>query len=151
MLVEYVEKEMENAGWIGENSSDPMQQSVAKNILELIRVFVGQGHSGTSANYVLGHFNHLANHRPLGLITDEPDQWKKEMFGGTVKQHKRCPTVFKREDGTVFYTNARIFKKENGSLYTSFASRKDIKLPWRWTKPEIIDAKDEGKYLKGGE
>ena len=57
---------------------DDMQDMVKANVLELLEVFGNQGHSGSSAPYVLGLFQRLADFKPLGQLTGEDDEPLKE-------------------------------------------------------------------------
>ena len=45
--------EFKAAGWMDNNGKyyDEMQESICKNLLELLSMFSAQGHSGFSANY----------------------------------------------------------------------------------------------------
>ena len=61
-LIAHAKKEMERM-W---PEPDVMQDMVKANVLELLKVFEKQGHSGSSAPYVLGLFRQLASHKPLG-------------------------------------------------------------------------------------
>ena len=65
--------EFRAAGWMNENGkySDDMQESICKNMLELLSVFSGQGHSGFSASYLLECFEKLARYEPIVPLTGE--------------------------------------------------------------------------------
>ena len=66
-LITHAKKEMERM-W---PEPDDMQDMVKANVLELLEVFEKQGHSGSSAPYVLGLFQQLANFK----LTGEDDEW----------------------------------------------------------------------------
>lgn len=104
---------------------------IVQNLLELEHTFSNQGHSGSSAPYVLGLFKTLANFEPASPLKGTDDEWNE--VGPGVFQNNRCPHVFKeadRFDGKPYDSAAVIFKEENGSCYTSRDSAKRITFPY---------------------
>ena len=71
-LIEHAEREFELTGW---DMSDEMNQLVVNDVMELIRVFSNQDHSGMSAPYVAGIFSRLATRQILGELTGADDEW----------------------------------------------------------------------------
>ena len=76
-----------------DNDAIEMQKIINDNILELLRVFERQGHSGFSASYVLNHFKRLANFQPITALTGKEDEWVE--IGENCEQNIRCPSVFR--------------------------------------------------------
>jgi len=134
-LIKFAKKEFEILGWPGD---DEIQKAVCDDIIELLRVFSEQGHSGTSAPYVLNLFNELAKFHPISPLTGEEDEWVDH---GDFYQNKRCFDVFKdKKTGEAYWSSGIIFKDSEGSYFTSKESRVPISFPWmRPEKPKIIE------------
>lgn len=109
-LITHAKKEMERM-W---PEPDDMQDMVKANVLELLEVFEKQGHSGSSAPYV------LANFKPLGRLTGE---WME--VGDNVYQNIRCGAVFK--------------EGKNGCTFTNGYSRVKVEFPWTMPESKVID------------
>lgn len=142
-LLKYAEEEM-NRVW---PESEPMQDMVKKNIMEMIEVFAKQGHSGTSAPYVLNLFNTLARFNPITPLTGEDDEWMSVDYGCSF-QNIRCYEVFKdKATGEAYWSSGRIFREPNGVCYTSSNSRVPITFPWTKPEPEIVDVDELGNEI----
>jgi hypothetical protein len=66
-------------------------------ILDLMRLFSSQGHSGFSAGRTLQIFNHLGQFKNLSPLTNNPKEWTrvhKNRKGKWVYQNKRCCSCF---------------------------------------------------------
>ena len=135
-LVEHAKKEFKVLGW-DSLPEDNMQTWVVENLIELLEVFSNQGHSGSSAPYVINLFKRLANFDPIAPLTNEEDDWNDTGFG---LQHKRCSEVFKDEDGKVYWGFGRVFTDGKGGTWVGKGSRVEIKkFPWyRQEKPQVI-------------
>jgi hypothetical protein len=133
--------EFKAAGWIDEDGKyiDEMQEAICKHVLKLLNVFDGEGHSGSSAPYVINLFRKLAAFEPVAPITGEDWEWNEASTG--VYQNKRCSHVFKRADrfnGQAYDINGKIFwewyKDEDGkpfkSYYTGSGSFVPITFPY---------------------
>ena len=139
--VAHAEREFEILGWSGRAKDDP-QTWVCENILDLIRVFASQGHSGSSAPYVLNAFMAVARFNPIGPLTGKDEEWGEDHGGGCC-QNRRCGEVFKDEDGNPYWAFGRVFRDPDGGCYTSVGSRVDIEFPWtKPEKPEYVDVED---------
>ena len=102
---------------------------VQENILELLEVFSKQGHSGTSASYVIGMFFKLASHEPITPLTGEDSEWEKIDF--QTLQNVRCSRVFKNiNTGRVFDVEGKIFEEPDGARYSNRESSVDITFPY---------------------
>ena len=97
---------------------DGFQESINNMILDLLKLFDEQGHSGTTAHYVINAFTKLASFKPLFPLTDEDDEWEK--VGTDMWQNKRCSSVFKDSNGA--YDIDGMIVSDNGG-YTWFTSR----------------------------
>lgn len=128
--------EFHAAGWADENCdiSDEMQKALCHNVLELLTVFSNQGHSGTTAPYVLNLFTKLAKYEPLVPLTGEDWEWTEVSEG--MYQNKRCSHVFKdvkRFGGQAYDIQAIVFYdrvvREDGSTYKSHFTNGDSHQP----------------------
>lgn len=77
----------------------------AHQVMKLIETFAEQGHSGASAAITLRLFYDLAQFKPLGPITSDPEEWTNvaEFNGSPLWQNKRRSTSFSRDGGTTWY------------------------------------------------
>jgi hypothetical protein len=132
--VTHAEKEFDVLGWPGDCE---MQGWACENVLELLEVFAEQGHSGSSAPYVLNLFNKLAKFKPISPLTGEDNEWTE--VGEEVFQNKRDSAVFKKgKDGKAYWLDGRIFKDKNGSTFTSNKSSIPVKFPWIRPESKIV-------------
>lgn len=134
-LYDYAKSQMDRA-W---PEQDEMQDLVKENVLELIKVFAAQGHSGFSANYVLGVFDRLAHYKPIAPLKGTDDEWME--VGEGVFQNKFAGSVFKDgKDGQAYWMEGKVFKDKDGCYYTNMNSRVYIDFPWTMPdKPEIVE------------
>lgn len=111
-LREYAVEELRRAGMLpGDrgDSYDKYNEMCGEAVLELIDVFSEQGHSGFSASMVLGMFTEVANYRPLGPLTNDPDEWQQVNSGSgahrdpTYWQSRRRPDAFSEDGGHTYY------------------------------------------------
>ncbi len=138
-LITYAKKEMERM-W---PEPDDMQDMVKANVLELLEVFGNQGHSGSSAPYVLGLFQRLADFKPLGQLTGEDDEWME--VGPEVYQNIRCGSIFKKgKFGQAYWLDGVIFRDQNGHTFTNGYSRTPVQFPYTMKEPTVIDIYQEG-------
>lgn len=66
---------------------------VAQSVLDIVKLFAGQGHSGGSAIITIGVVERLMRYQPLTPLTGEEAEWTEVTDGQW--QNKRCPSVFK--------------------------------------------------------
>jgi len=137
---QYALRELRAAGYPPpEEIEEGPNKWIQENILELIRVFAKQGHSGLSAPYCIAMFEKLALHKPLGPLTGAPEEWTVLDYDDDMKaQNKRCTHVFRRKDGSAYDSQGRVFREPNGSCYTNAKSRVEITFPYT-PKIEYVD------------
>lgn len=138
-LIEYAEREMDLA-W---GKTDDMQNLVKDNVIELLKVFEAQGHSGFSAPYVLDIFNTLASFKPLSELTGNDDEWLIELNTNNLLINKRSYNVLKDcINGNAWRYKGRVFFDEGSTVgYTNFYSKKFIKFPYQVTGPDKVTIK----------
>jgi len=99
-LTEYAKYELELAGLFDKDSD--YNGMIADAVMELIKVFANQGHSGLSADITIDLFNKLARYENLIPLTFKDDEWIAGSY-----QNKRNPAVFKNgKDGRPYYLYA---------------------------------------------
>lgn len=66
-VLEYAMNEFRAAGWVDENGKyvDGMQEQRCKDVLILLDVISGQGHSEFSFSYLMNLLNRVADFKPL--------------------------------------------------------------------------------------
>jgi hypothetical protein len=135
---DYAKSEFKLSGWSDENGKFKckMQEALCLNILELLDKFSKQEHSGTTAPYVLGLFNQLAQFRPITPLTGEDSEWNE--VGTDMWQNKRYSSVFKGADGKAYDIDAKVFREPDGSCYTKACQRIYIEFPYT-PKKEYVD------------
>lgn len=125
-LVEHAERELKAA----RVADDLYGEDLPNAVIQLIKIFAEQGHSGMSAAATLSLFTKLANYEPLCPLTGEDDEWVDVSYGGNpIWQNKRCSRVFK-ESGRAYDINAIVFESPDGCRYTSKDSHQDITFPY---------------------
>jgi len=102
-LVAHARNEMRRAGLHLEDSDyDGMLYDA---VLDLIKVFSGQGHSGYSAMLTVSLFTTLASFEPLGPITDDPSEWMdvaEYTSGHQLWQNRRRSSAFSTDGGKTY-------------------------------------------------
>jgi len=140
-LIKHAEQEFGVLNWPGDCE---MQAMVCENVKELLQVFSNQGHSGSSAPYVLGLFNELARFNPISPLTGEDDEWGEKLSrDDDIVQNKRDSEVFKDlNTGECFWIHGKIFKDPDGVTFTSRDSKVPVTFPWTKPEPQIINVED---------
>lgn len=116
-----------------------------ENVMELIKVVDGQGHSGLSIGFVMSLFKTLVRYRPLTALTGSEEEWKdvSDFYGNkaNIQQNKRCPSVFRvcNDNATVYNLDGKVFSDDNGETWFSCsASKTPVKFPYDVPEVEKI-------------
>lgn len=111
-----------------------MQNMMNNDVLELLKVFYEQGHSGFSAPIATRLFYKLANYKLVTEVEDNPDDWDDN------GQHKYISSVFKRDDGTCYYLYGTYFVEpcSDNFFFNGKYSRTNITFP---LKPSDLETK----------
>jgi len=137
-LIDHAERELAAIG-LDDPENDCYNGLTRNAVLEIIRVFADQGHSGMSASIVTSMVEKLMRYEPLGPLTGSDDEWVQLDYAPEIAaQNKRCGHVFKRADGTAYDNNGRVFREPDGSCYTGRGSSVDITFPYTPTV-EYVD------------
>ena len=139
-LIKHAKHELKLMGMDPDSEEDDMDRLAANNVLDLLRVFSSQGHSGFSAPYVLKLFTTLASFEPAAPLTGEDDEWQdvSKMSGdiGPRYQNKRCGRVFKdpnRFNGQAYDIEGKVFEDPDGNRFTNGESAVPVTFPYRPT------------------
>ena len=89
-LVKHAERELEFM-----NDGEEINQWMRKDILQIVKVFSKQGHSGGSAPYAIKMISTLLSFEPIRPLTGEDGEWNEVSEG--LFQNKRCSRVFKKK------------------------------------------------------
>lgn len=141
-LVEFAENELNRILKTCENSEDlKMQKAINDNILDIVKKFSEQGHTGFTANYSLNILKRLLDWKPISVLTGEDDEWVELNYTpDTAYQNKRCPSIFKDADGRAYNVEGKVFSDDNGhTWFTGSDSRVYIDFPYEVPeKPKYI-------------
>lgn len=144
--------EFRAAGWVDDKGVfvDEMQEMICDHVLNLLKVFSDEGHSGSTAPYAINMFKTLAMFEPLVPLTGEDWEWTLLDYGVDPKwQNKRCSRVFKDADGNVYDIEGKIFWEWSGtkedpykSHYTCRESRTPVTFPYKPTSVYVYRQSD---------
>jgi hypothetical protein len=155
--MDHARRELDAIGMTSDNK-EPMNREARKNVLDLLRVFSKQGHSGCSAPYIADLFNKLVRHKPLSPLTGEDKEWHdtSDMCptrkGEPVTyQNIRASNVFKK-GRKVYQSDGLMFEDPTGATFTSsrFSHVPIEKFPYT-PKQKVIKDKGYGFCDKCGQ
>ena len=136
-----------------DNEALELQKHITSDVMQIVDTFSNQQHSGFSADYLLNIMERVLRYKPLTPLTGNDDEWEDcSQYGMEDMQNKRCPSVFKRPDGTAYWVEGKIFSDNGGKTwYTSKDSRVDIEFPFSvplysenvYVEPELEDNNEE--------
>lgn len=138
-LVLYAKEELRR---IRGDEPDEMQDMIEEHILNIVRIFSDEGHSGTTAPYTINVLNKLLRFEPLTPLTGADDEWNE--VGDGIWQNRRCGHVFKDESGAAYDSTGRVFVEPDGGAYTNHESRVPITFPYT-PKIEYIQREGSGQ------
>lgn len=156
-LIQYAESELALLRNTGNRPADEMNEGASDDVMELIRVLEGQGHSGGSAKYVLKLFDRVARFLPVTPLTGTPEEWASSSVilanGTSLCDNLRFPSVKRcTRDSGVEYRDYNVLVSDNGG-YSWFSGGnefyKRITLPYM--PPDepyhiYIERKGDGTY-----
>lgn len=116
-----------------------MDREMAMNVLQLIKVFSEQGHSGFSASYCISLVTKLMKYEPITDLTGEDDEWVE--VGPDLFQNRRMGGVFK-QNGQAYFIDGKIWRTRSGACYTNFQSRVPVVFPCI-PKSEYVDVEED--------
>jgi len=128
--LDFAKQELDAIGMTS-NNKEEMNREMRKNIIDVLKTFSKQGHSGFSASYAISLLEKLLRHKPLSPLTGKDDEWNDVSETSALKgkhklyQNKRLSSVFKDETGKAWDIDGIEFKDKTGCIFTS----KDSKIP----------------------
>ena len=127
-LVKHAERELKLAGLFDKDSD--YDGELGNAVLELVKAFAAQGHSGFSAAQTIKIFQKVASYDCLTPITGADDEWN-DVSEDTL-QNNRLSSVFKdKKTGRAYFIEAITWKTQNGSTWNGSAdgitSKQNIK------------------------
>ena len=126
-LIEYAKSELSRIP----KDKDGMQELMNKDILEVIRIFSEQGHSGFSASYALSILDRLLRFKPISPLTGDDNEWGNPYGEDGTRQNKRCSSVFKNADGSCHDIDAMVVSDNGGiTWFSSGRFRKTVTFPY---------------------
>jgi hypothetical protein len=103
-LVRHARRELEI---IGQFDEDP---EFAESLVAIVKAFTRYGHSGASAHEAANMLDKLLRYKPLGPVTDNPDEWSQVPpdFGPPydrepIWQNVRDSSCFSKDGGRTYY------------------------------------------------
>jgi hypothetical protein len=131
------------------------QLAITKDILDIVKVFCTQGHSGTSASYTLSMITRLLDWKPITPLTGENDEWgpvKPYNLENNTQQNKRCSAVFRDnfDNSTAHYIYGKVYSDNGGhSWFTGNHKDGVVQSFTPITFPYHVPDKPEYIYLNG--
>ena len=140
-LEDYARQELEFAGLFSKESD--YEGMLGKAVMELVKVFSAQGHSGMTASATLNLFNRVARYEPIRALQGTDNEWIE--VGNNVKQNKRCSRVFYQPDRGYYDLDGIIFVDLDGARSTNRESMTKVVFPY---VPKSLYVKRDinGKY-----
>ena len=124
-LTQYAKTELEIGGFFKRGKDTLYGGEIGPAVMELMKVFAEQGHSGMSASIVRNIFHTLADYKPLSPITGKDEEWEDAGIGDNAAsyyQNKRLSSVFKEgKEEKAYYLDAIIFKDQDRNTFTGSA------------------------------
>jgi hypothetical protein len=104
-LVDHAERELRDAGLFDEGSDyDGM---LGESVLELVRTFAAQGHSGFSAHLTIDLFRRVAAYQILTPLKNPMESGEyidhSDISGGPCFQSTRKSSIFSEDGGKTWY------------------------------------------------
>lgn len=105
-VIKHARRELDAVGLLDPDSDyDGM---LGQAVMDLIRVFSEQGHSGYSASATIELFHELAQFKNISPLTDRPEEWE-EIHDGIASepdplwQSRRRSEAFSHDGGKTYY------------------------------------------------
>ena len=93
------------------------------HVLEIVKIFSEQGHSGFSGAYTANLITRLLNFENLTQLTNNPDEWVLVFEDGW--QNKRNPAAFSYDGGKTYVLNGDREQVIETADYKTFMAERD--------------------------
>lgn len=124
----HARRELKAAGYDPDDKEEGPNKWIQENVIELLRVFSKQGHSGSSAPYCVDLFQKLASFEPLVPLQGTDDEWNE--VSDDLWQNNRCSHVFKGADGKAYDIEGIIWRDPDGGCSQNYESRVPVTFPY---------------------
>lgn len=159
----FAKRELDMLMPTGKDESDNSycyQKMINNSVMELMKTFYDQGHSGYSASITASLFNQLAKNNPLSPLNGDDSEWGDDIDYDGSQQNVRCYSVFRKnhDNSTAYDIDRFAFSDDDGrSWFSSGWLEEDLNLdnsitfpytPWHeriYVKKTSKDGEDE-KY-----
>lgn len=135
-LVNWAKEELDRLN----KDNDGMQEAMNNNIIEIVKVFSEQGHTGFTASYALGLIKKLLAWKPITPLTGEEDEWCEVCdTKRNLQQNKRYSSVFREnfDNSTAYDIEGRIFSDDGGKTWFTRGRRgSSVPVTFPYTVPE---------------
>lgn len=101
-LARHAWDELDRAGLFTDDG-DFYDGMTGRAVMDLVDVFVEQGHSGMSASIVIDILRRVMAFEPLSPLTDDPAEWEEVMDG--LWQSRRHARAFSQDGGKTYRLN----------------------------------------------
>lgn len=132
-LLKHAESELKRMG-MGIDTQDPMNKLMHDQIIQIVKTFSTQGHSGFSAGYAVGIIEKLLRFEPLSPLTGEHEEWVAVQSEDNVVtyQNKRYSCVFKEgRNGRAYDIEAVAYRRgKDGTTFIKGGQRHYISFPY---------------------
>ncbi len=110
-LAKYAEEELRKAGWFNNGEDSLYGGMIGPAVLEMVRLFAAEGHSGLSAPVCLGLFQRVAAFKPLSPIEHPLKTGEYQKVGEGTLQSTRLFSLFSDDGGRTWHDiNLRVPK-----------------------------------------
>lgn len=99
-LVRHAWRELRAVGYVAKGADD-YSEMVGAAVMRAVRSWSKENHSGFSHTSALALFNKVVNFKPLGPLTDSPDEWGHVSDG--IWQNTRQGEAFSNDGGKTYY------------------------------------------------
>lgn len=133
-LVDHGKQELFLAGMFDESEDDfKYNRLIAKSVLDLLKTFSSQGHSGFSASMIREIFIKLSNWENLTPISSNPEEWEdvssySDEPDGTIFQNKRNPVFFSSDGLKTWWNvdNKQVLESLSSFIFENQSSDSDV-------------------------
>ena len=144
-LIKHAKNELVTIGYDLNDTEEGPNKWMMESVLELLRVFDKQRHSGFSAPECISLFTKLASFKPLSPLKGTVDEWNE--VSENLWQNKRCSCVFKNEKNEAWNITGKVFVEPDGITYKGKNSCVNVTFPYT-PKTEYVKVDSEGNEIK---
>ena len=126
-FVDHAKREVE---YMRTDSGDSPDDWMANHIIDMVRVFSVEGHSGSSAPHAIGCLEKILSFKPLLPLTGDESEWGEPINAEGTRQNKRYGGLFINADGSAYDINGVVFREPGGGCWTGRFSKVTVQFPY---------------------